>query len=58
MTESRRYLGSATRVSIVLVYGAIAFLIANHLGQTNPDRPELMPASANESAGEEIRHRV
>ncbi len=55
MTESRRYLGSATRVSIVLVYGAIAFLIANHLGQTNPDRPELMPASANESAGEEIR---
>jgi hypothetical protein len=55
MTESGRYLGSATRVSIVLFYGAIAFLIANHLGQTNPDRSDIMPASANQSTGEEIR---
>ena len=55
MTESRRYLGSATRVSIVLVYGAIAFLIANHLGQTNPDRPGFMPASATEIPGDQTR---
>lgn len=54
MTETRRYLGSATRVSIVLVYGVVAFLIANHLGQTNPDRPGIVPAAAAEAPGEEI----
>ncbi|RKX28495.1 MAG: hypothetical protein DRP71_17310, partial [Verrucomicrobia bacterium] len=54
MTETGRYLGSVTRVGIVLVYGAIAFLIANHLGQTNPDRPGTVPASATEVPGEEI----
>ena len=48
-------MGSATRASIVLVYGAIAFLIANHLGQTNPDRSGIMPPPTTEIPGEEIR---
>ena len=55
MTESRRYLGSATRVSIILVYGAVVFLIASHLGQTNPDRPGIVPTSVADTPGKEIR---
>ncbi len=57
MTLTKSYLGSATRVSIVLVYGAMAFLIANHLGQTDPDRPGslflclALPVSADEDSG-------
>lgn len=58
MTESRRYLGSATRVSIILVYGAIAFLIASHLGQTNPDRSDIVPISVAETPGKGVRLKV
>ena len=55
MIETRRYLGSATRVSIVLVYGAMTFLIADHLGRTNPDRPGIIPAYPTKDPGGEIR---
>jgi hypothetical protein len=55
MIKTRRYLGSVTRVSIILVYGATAFLVANHLGQTVPHRPGIGQSSATENPGEQIR---
>jgi len=55
MIKAKRYLGSATRVSIILIYGAAAFLVANHLGQTVPDRPGIVRLSGTEDTGDEIR---
>jgi hypothetical protein len=55
MIKQGNYLGSAARVSLILIYGALAFLIADHLGQTVPDRPGVLPASATEDSGQEIR---
>jgi len=58
MIGTRRHLGAAVRMSIILLYGAIAFLVAERLGRTDPFQFPTLPDPTANPPGRSLRLKI